>query len=247
MKKLTLAVASASLVFAAASTQAAQPTRGFLIENGNTAANKSASVDLGVGEGYTTGALRLGVKQAEVIFTAEKSDSIESTEGLVKFSLPALQGLAELKHSWAVYGGLSAASYKYQSNQNDSSHFNLITGLAFTANVEQLEFTINPELIINTNNQKDNKNTGYDDKSDTYVNLNLGAYYNVLNTEYGSFKPGAEVLISSRSGAKTGIAAGVRWEFNERINLDVLPLYVNNSKNDDQYSIPGQLRLNASF
>lgn len=248
MNKLTQVALGSALSLVVASSFAAQPTRGFLIEQGATAADKSASIDLGVDGDYTMGALRLGVDFGEVILTAEKTDNLGYTEGLVKIALPALEGLSELKHSWAAYGGASVANVKYDSGANSASHVNLIAGLAFTAQIEALELNINPELVVNTNNNKASKPTRHNDKSDTYINLNFGAYYNITDTKYGSFKPGAEVLISSQSGAKTGLALGARWEFNERVNLDVLPFYVNEpGSNDDVFSLPGQLRLNASF
>ena len=239
--KLKSALAISALSLAVSSAAMADGlTRGFVIEQGGVAEKGAASVDLGVNGGYYSGAARLGLGKAELILDTEKTDSAQHTEATLKFGMPAFQGLSELKHSWAVYGGWSVASF--DAVADDARHVNFIAGAAFTGYVDALEFTLAPELVVNVNNNKDSG--VYNDKSDTYLNIGLGGYFDLGQTEYGRFKPGAELLITTQDGADSMFVAGVRWEFNERLTLDVLPVQIGNG---DDLSLPGQLRLNAKF
>ena len=52
-----------------------------------------------------------------------------------------------MKHGWAIYGGLSAASFD-SGAAKDARHLNLIAGVAFTGQIDALEFTAAPELVI---------------------------------------------------------------------------------------------------
>jgi hypothetical protein len=233
MKLQSVLVASALSVAVSSVAVAGDLSRGFLIEQGNVAKQGTASVDLGVNGGYFSGAARLGLGKAEVVLGEEKSDSANKSEVLVKLGMPAFQGLSEMKHGWAIYGGLSAASFD-SGAAKDARHLNLIAGVAFTGQIDALEFTAAPELVINT----------YANESEVYVNLGLGGYFNLGKTQYGSFKPGAEVLVTTQDGADSLFGAGVRWEFNDRVTIDALPVVIGGS---DELALPGQLRLNAKF
>ncbi len=241
MKLQSIFVASALSVAVSSVAVAGDLSRGFLIEQGNVAKQGTASVDLGVNGGYFSGAARLGLGKAEVVLGEEKSDSANKSEVLVKLGMPAFQGLSEMKHGWAIYGGLSAASFD-SGAAKDARHLNLIAGVAFTGQIDALEFTAAPELVINTNNQDDSG--AYANESEVYVNLGLGGYFNLGKTQYGSFKPGAEVLVTTQDGADSLFGAGVRWEFNDRVTIDALPVLIGGN---DELALPGQLRLNAKF
>lgn len=240
MKFKSVFVASA-LSVAVSSAMADGLTRGFYIEQGAVADKGVASVDLGIHGGYYSGAARLGFGKAELLLGNEKTDNTITTDAIVKFGMPAIKGLSEMKHSWAIYGGLSAATFD-SGAAKDARHMNLIAGVAFTGQIDALEFTAAPELIVNTNNQDDSG--AYANESEVYVNVGLGGYFNLGKTQYGSFKPGAEVLVTTQDGADSVFGAGVRWEFNDRVTIDALPVQIGNG---DELSLPGQLRLNAKF
>lgn len=237
--KSALTVSALSLAMSSAA-MADGLTRGFWIEQGGVAGKGAASVDLGINGGYYSGAARLGLGKAELVLDTSKSDNAQHTEATLKFGMPALQGLSELKHSWSVYGGWSVASF--EASPKDARHANFIGGAAFTGHIDALEFTVAPELVVNVNNNKDSN--AYNDKSDTYLNIGLGGYFDLGQTEYGRFKPGAELLVTTQDHVDSMFIAGVRWEFNERLTLDILPVQIGNG---DDLSLPGQLRLNAKF
>ena len=90
------------------------------------------------------------------------------SEVLVKLGMPAFQGLSEMKHGWAIYGGLSAASFDSGGRKTLSiSEFDGRRG--FTGQIDALEFTAALRLVINTNNQDDSD--AYANESEVYVNL----------------------------------------------------------------------------
>ncbi|MFY9179715.1 MAG: hypothetical protein WAO12_08045 [Venatoribacter sp.] len=233
---------SSAIALTVAGTVTAEPTRGFWIEQGSVAEKGAASVDLSLNGEYYSGAARLGLGKAELVLGTSKSDNADHSEAVLKLGMPALQQLSELNHSWSVYGGFSVASFDRDAPNKDAHHANFIGGAAFTGKIDALEFTVAPELVVNINNKKDSR--AYDDESDTYLNIGLGGYFDLGQTEYGRFKPGAELLVTTQDGVDNMFIAGVRWEFNERLTLDVLPVKIGN---DDDLSLPGQLRLNAKF
>ena len=233
MKKIVQLAAGTTLALAIAATASAEPTRGFVIEHGNVATNGSLSIDLQ--SQLERAGVRVGLDFGEVILNSGRVDTNKlkgnGNDVLVKVALPQLSGLSELKHSWAVYGGLSY--YDNDSPATDADdYFNFVAGVAFTGEIEQFSFTIAPELLVD------------DVINETYANLNLGAYFDLGETRYGTFKPGVEVVIPTLSELDTGVALGVKWGINERVSVDVVPFTFGDS---DVVSLPGQLRLNAKF
>lgn len=226
MNKLGLAVAGASLLFAASSAvMADEPTRGFALEHGTIAEKGTVSAD--VTENLDSGSIRVGLGFGELVFNSNKVGTATGSDAIFKFGLPALDGLSELKHSWAVYGGVS-----YLDLDNDEDYFNLMAGVAFTGEIEQFSFTVAPELIVD------------DAIDETYLDLNLGAYFELAKTEYGTFKPGAELVVSSLSGKDTELYLGLKWGIKENVNLDIIPVALGNG---DEKGLPGYLRLNIQF
>lgn len=231
--------AGTALAVAISSAAVAEPTRGFSIEQGAVAEKGAVSVDIRNGLNETKAGIRAGFGKAEFIVNSGQVGSGTGTDAIVKFGLPNLDGLSELKHGWAVFGGVSM--YDDEKTVDDgfgnkqksgSKYFNFSAGIAFTAEVDALSFTLTPSLII-------------DDLADkTYLNIGMGAYFDLGETSYGSFKPGAEVIVSTLTGADTILNLGVRWGLNERVNLDLVPVQIGDR---DTLSLPGQIRLNASF
>lgn len=256
MKKVNAVkyLAGTALAVAVSSAAVAEPTRGFSIEHGTVAQKGTVSVDLNNNLNGTSAGVRAGFGKFEFVLNSghvggNQSPSFDAddfggfldpddiddlgdfggmqgTDAIVKVALPSLEGLSELKHSWAVFGGWS------MYDDEASKYTNLSAGVAFTAEVDALSFTVTPSLVI-------------DDIIDkTYLNIGAGVYFDLGDTAYGSFKPGAEIVVSSLSGADTLLNLGVRWGLNERVNLDLIPLQFGGQ---DILSLPGQFRLNASF
>jgi|SRR5690554_1518242 len=246
--------AGTALAVAISSAAVAEPTRGFSIEHGTIAEKGAVSVDLNNNLNGTSAGVRAGFGKFEFVLNSghvggnqgpsfdaddlggflDPDDiddlgdfgDMQGTDAIVKVALPSLEGLSELKHSWAVFGGLS------MYDDEVSKYTNISAGLAFTAEIDALSFTVTPTLVIDDTIDK------------TYLNIGMGAYFDLGETAYGSFKPGAEVIISTLSDADTVLNLGVRWGLNERVNLDLVPLQFGGQ---DVLSLPGQIRLNAAF
>ena len=219
--------AGTALAVAISSAAVAEPTRGFTIEHGTLAEKGSVSIDVQRNLNNTQAGLRAGFEKFEVVVNSGQVGSATGTDAIVKVGLPALEGLSELDHGWAVIGGVSMYD---QDDGND--YFNLSAGVAFTAAVDSLSFTVTPMLIVD------------DARDETYLNIGAGAYYSFGETEYGTFKPGVEVQVSTLDGSDTLLNLGVRWGINERVNVDLVPFQVGGT---DTLSIPGQIRVNAAF
>jgi len=211
---------------------AQEPTRGFMVERAGVAAQGDASVDLFTGGGYSGGAVRLGLGNSELILNSNKVDTVGvNSEAIFKLGLPPLQGLSELKHGLAVYGGVSVLDV-----DGGASYTNLMVGAAFTADMNGLLLTAAPEFIID------------DLADDNYLDVGLSAHLKMAKTQYGTFQPGIEVVATTADNKDTLVAVGVRWEYNDRLTLDIVPLQIGNAwGQEDTISLPGQMRLNARF
>ncbi|QQD22424.1 hypothetical protein GJQ54_11905 [Oceanospirillaceae bacterium ASx5O] len=209
---------------------AQEPTRGFMVERAGVAAQGDASVDLFTGGGYSGGAVRLGLGNSELILNSEKAGNGSSnSEAVFKLGLPALQGLSELKHSLAVYGGIAVIDEDITAGQ---SYSNFMIGAAFTADMNGLLLSIAPEFIID------------DAADDNYLDVGLSAHLKMAKGQYGTFQPGVEVIATTADNKDTLFGAGVRWEYNDRLTLDVVPFLFGGT---DTISLPGQMRVNARF
>lgn len=230
--------AGTALAVAISSAAVAEPTRGFSIEHGTIAEKGAVSVELADGvNGFGVGA-RAGFGNAEFILNSGQVGDGDQTDAIIKIGLPALEGLSELNHSWSVFGGWSV--YKNKVSKNNKEKYNSFSaGVAFSAEVESLSFTVTPVLIVDGAPEGD-----IDQETETYLNIGMGAYFDLGETAYGSFKPGVEVVASTLSDADTVLNIGVRWGLNDRVNIDLVPLQFGSA---DTLSLPGQFRLNASF
>src|SRR5690554_3278926 len=226
--------AGAALAVAISSAAVAEPTRGFSIEHGTIAEKGAVSVELADGVNGFGAGVRAGMEKFEVVVNSGQVGSGTGTDAIVKFGLPNVDGLSELKHGWAVFGGVSMYDDEDTSGgvTTGSKYFNFSAGVAFTAEVDALSFTLTPTLIVD------------DAIDETYLTFGAGAYFDLGETSFGSFKPGAEVIVSTLSDMDTILNLGVRWGINERVNVDLVPVQIGNR---DTLSLPGQIRLNAAF
>src|SRR5690606_30856846 len=173
--------------------------------------------------GYSSGgAVRLGLGNSELILNSAKAgNGSTNSEAVFKLGLPALQGLSELKHSLAVYGGVSVLDVDV-----GASYTNLMVGAAFTADMNSLLLSIAPEFIID------------DAAGDNYLDVGLSAHLKMAKGQYGTFQPGVEVIATTADKKDTLFGAGVRWEYNDRLTLDVVPFLFGGT---DTISLPGQM------
>src|SRR5690554_5877832 len=235
--------AGAALAVAISSAAVAEPTRGFSIEHGTIAEKGAVSVELADGVNGFGAGVRAGMEKFEVVVNSGQvggAGTLTGTDAIVKVALPALQGLSELKHSWSAFGGLSMYDDEETSGggTTGSKYFNLSVGVAFTAEVDALSFTVTPSLVIDETPPNGSNDT------ETYLNIGMGAYFDLGETSFGNFKPGAEVVVSTLEKTDTMLNLGVRWGINERVNVDLVPVQIGNR---DTLSLPGQIRLNAAF
>ncbi len=213
-----------------------EPTRGFFIEHGTVAGTGKASVELHTGsdEISSGGGIRLGVGNGEVIFNSG-FNNYDTNEILVKWGLPRQNkdGSKQTPLTWAVLGGIAHTDIEFDDN-TDYQTTSLKLGLAMTVKADAGVFTATPKLIYADN----------DVDSDTFVELDLGAYVGLIENSAGLFSAGVEGQFTTEDDVDNTIALGLRWSYNNKINLDIVPIVMSN---DDLMGIPGLVRLNVSF
>ena len=238
----TLMMASASLFASMSQAQSfdkAQLTRGFMLEHGNVAASGVGSVDVLVDSYQTQAGVRLGLGDFEVVLNGAKVGEASRTDALVKYALPQQTGLAEIKHRLALYGGV-AALHESDSTGGEK-YLNALVGGAMTADLNGLLVNTSAELVFDDNAQPDHGSKGHK----VYANLGVGAYVPFTTHAYGTFKPGAEVQFTTARQYDTAmLMMGVRWEYNSRLTVDLIPVQLGNA---DALSFPGQMRVNVRF
>lgn len=231
---LTFALACAATgALAQSSTNYTGPTRGFLLERGLIAEPKSFSVDLATGIGdQNIGGVRIGVPNSEIIINSALNGDTDANEIALKWGLAPIPA-DTVRINTAVYGGLSHIDFE-DDQGNDVDYTNVVLGAAFTVLEQGLILNVNPELEF-----------ADDERDDTIFNLGFGVHYNLFDTEYGRFQPGAEVtFVSGGEDDDTVIDLGMRWLVKEDITLDFVVFH---GDSEDVTSLPGIVRLNAAF
>lgn len=243
MKKSLLSISVASLSIFSSQLLAEQaplkktyqePSRGFFLEHGTVAPAGKASVELYSGSGNlnTGGGIRLGLSNGELVLNSGLN-GYDDNEALLKWSLPRQNsdGTEQTPIHWSLLAGLG------YSNVDSDITKNIRLGLSATIKADAGLFTVSPKIVY-----ADNSDIGIDD--DTFLELDLGAYVGIIETEAGLFSVGAEALVTTADNKDNTIALGGRWLYNERINLDIVPLVFSDS---DLAGIPGLVRLNIAF
>tara|TARA_R110001592_G_scaffold93168_3_gene270785 strand:+ start:14606 stop:15346 length:741 start_codon:yes stop_codon:yes gene_type:complete len=246
MKKTLLALSVASLSILSTQLLAEQaplkktynePTRGFFLEHGMVADSGKASAELftGSGELYTGGGIRLGLSNSEIIFNSGLKGP-DNNQVLLKWSLPrqSSDGKEQTPLIWSGLLGLGHTNIE-SDNNNRFERTDFTLGIAATIKADAGLFTASPKLVHSNGSGVD---------GDTFVELDLGAYVGIIETDSGLFSVGAEALITTADNTDNTIAVGGRWLYNERINLDIVPFVFSNS---DLVGIPGIVRLNIAF
>ncbi|MDX1756607.1 MAG: hypothetical protein R3175_11150 [Marinobacter sp.] len=211
-----------------------EPTRGFLLEHGYLSGSGNASVDLftGTGDLNTGGGIRLGVPGAEIIFNADLSDS-STNEAILKYGLPDLSVGEAGTLNWSALAGIAHIDSEDENGNTGQDYTNVLFGAAATMDIEPLRVTGQPQIIV-----------ADDDRDDTFFELGLGAEFTLADTEVGRFSPMVEAVITTEDDTDNTVVVGVRWIYNNRLTLDLVPLYY---ADDEFISLPGAIRLNAAF
>lgn len=230
---MTFAKMMAGMTLAAAvvvPAVAQEPTRGFLIERAGVAAQGDASVDLATSGEYSSGGVRLGLGKSELILNSGKAgEGSTNSEMLFKLGLSPMKGLSEVKHALAVYGGVAVYD---EDTVDGESYNNIILGAAFTAEASGLLLNIAPEFIFD------------DATDDNYLDIGLSAHMKMAKGKYGTFQPGIEAVATTADAKDTVVGVGMRWEYNDRLTLDIVPLQFGDI---DTIGLPGLMRINARF
>ncbi len=217
------------------------PTRGFFIEHGLTAGNGVASIELHSGsDGIDAGGgIRLGLQNAELVFNSGLR-TYDVNEALVKYQLPDLrsdkEGQSAIK--WAAVAGLGHIDQENAQGDTVLEQTNIKLGVAATVTADAGTFTLGPRLVI----ADSDTTTGKQD--DTFIEVDLGAYVGLVDTQSGQFSIGAEAAFTTEDKRDDTIALGVRWQYNNRLTLDVVPVVMSDG---DQLGLPGLVRVNARF
>lgn len=226
------------------SSKYSEPTRGFFIEHGTTAGKGKASIDLhsGSSELESGGGVRLGLPSAELIINSGFSlynYGYDENQVLLKYSMQDLHRSAsqDTPFKWALVGGFSHTDLENDKGQSIVDQTNIKLGLAVTVAADAATFTLGPRLV-----SANGKGAGSVD--DTFVELDLGAYVGLIDTDAGLFSVGFEALFTTADKVDDTYALGARWAYNERLNLDFVPLVYSNN---DLIGVPGMVRVNVSF
>lgn len=219
-----------------------EPTRGFFLEHGMVAGAGQASVDLHTGSALITsdegrrtgGGIRLGLSGGELILNSGLN-TYDENSALLKWGLPRenADGTKKTPVYWSLLAGLGHTKIDVAGG-GDAKQTNLQLGISATVKADAGLFTASPKIVY----------TDGDIFDDTFLELDLGAYVGIIETEAGLFSVGAEALITTADNRDNTIAVGGRWLYNERINLDIVPFIFSNN---DLVGIPGLVRLNVTF
>lgn len=222
-----------------------EPTRGFFIEHGMVAGSGKASVELhsGSDEFNSGGGIRLGLPNAELILNSG-FDVYDTNEALVKWALPRQNsdGSKTTPLNWAVLAGISHTNIEEDNTNDEWEATSLKAGLAISVKADAGLFTAAPKLVYTRTEFKTGGTSDKDD--DTFLELDLGGYVGLIDTQAGLFSAGIEAVITTEDDVDNSVALGMRWAYNNRLTLDIVPVVLGN---DDITGIPGIVRLNVNF
>jgi hypothetical protein len=238
-----------------------EPTRGFFLEHGKVNNSGKASLELHSGAATIDngGGIRLGLPGAELILNSGLTNSgstiaaSSANDATIKFSLPPL-GNDDGENSnfdWAILTGISSLKSDAPiANNSDQLHFKV--GIAATLQADAATITIAPSIRYVSNDAS--KLTPATNTNGTFFELGLGGYLGLIDTEAGLFSAGLELNITTQDNVDNQLTLGARWAYNENINIDIIPVVLNNnnirtptSNSDDTVGLPGLVRLNVAF
>lgn len=215
-----------------------EPTRGFFLEHGTVSGANNVSVELHSGSDDLSsgGGIRLGLPKAELILNGGLNQ-FDENEALLKWAMPGFKPNTETDHliNWSIIGGISHVGIENSTQGGgDLNQTNVKLGAAATIEADAGTFTVNPLLTFTSGDLKD----------ENFIELGLGAYVGVIDTASGLFSLGFEANFTSQDNTDNQFTFGGRWSYNERVNLDIIPIIL---QNKDFTSFPGLVRLNVVF
>lgn len=78
-------------------------------------------------------------------------------------------------------------------------------------------------------------------KDDNFVELDLGAYVGIIDTQAGLFSAGVEALLTTADNTDDTFTFGVRWAYDDKLNVDIVPVVFSDS---ELLGVPGLVRVN---
>lgn len=203
------------------------PTRGFTQEWAQTTSYNKASVDLESGDLGTGGGVRLGLKNSELIINSASVGEANVSQAVFKL------GLGNSQSGSFNFDLAPIVAFSYFDNDAFDAMY-LSAGAAITGRADDLILNLQPALAY--------VDDGED--SDVALELGLGAYYALPETEFGRFMPGIEFSYSSADNVDSVLSLGVRWVYNPRVVVDLVLIQ---NGDEDIISLPGLVRLNLAF
>lgn len=218
-----------------------EPTRGFFIEHGTVAKNRDASIELHSGSDIEAGGgVRLGLDGSELIINSGL-DGYDENQLLIKYGLSDLHlgGEGGSPIHWTFTGAYSRTELEDDNGNDIIDQINLKLGAAFTVNADAATFTLAPRFVY-----ADGSAPRGIARDDTFLELDLGAYVGIIDTKSGLFSAGVEALFTTADKVDNTYAAGVRWAYDSKLNLDFVPLVFSDR---DLVGVPGLVRVNYNF
>lgn len=213
-----------------------EPTRGFFVEHAMVAPVGQASVELYNGDDVfgSGGSIRLGVPKAEVIISNDVLVP-DTNEVLVKwamndFAVSAKESTQSIK--WSLLGGLGHQDV--DTGLLEGKQTNLKLGVIASTDIDAVTFSIAPKFVFADGDIRD----------DTFLNIDVGAYIGIVDTQAGLFSFGFESIVSTEDDVDNLFFLGGRWAYNNHLNIDVVPFAFGGS---DLIGVPGLVRINAAF
>lgn len=240
---LTVAVSSAlyssaSMAEPDARSNYNEPTRGFYIEHGTVADNREASVELHSGTDNIDagGGVRLGLPNAELILNSGLN-SYDENQVLVKYAMQDLKLDDSGTHPfmWSLIGAVSHTDLENDQGVTIVDQTNIKLGAAFTVNADAGTFTVAPRFVYADGDEK------LQGRDDNFVELDLGAYVGIIDTQAGLFSAGVEALLTTADNTDDTFTFGVRWAYDDKLNVDIVPVVFSDS---ELLGVPGLVRVN---
>ena len=204
MKKITHSLLSAGLfALATMSVQAAETSRLFFEQTGNTLATDSVSVDLEYpfSQGAVATGLRAGALGGEVMINTASDDVSGFASSSIGYKRSLQKGLS-------VYGILSYYDQELPAPGISATDFAL--GAAYTMKTGELSLNLNPELVTDDANIRGGKNTIFIKGSAALALKNTGTALV------------AEIILENSSFLDTVINLGARWQPRNNLTVDLI-------------------------
>jgi len=211
-----------------------EPSRGFYIEHGTVAPNRQASVELHSGTDNIDagGGVRLGLAGAELILNSGLN-SYDENQVLVKYAMDDLTLSSSEGHPfhWALVGAVSHTDLEAKNGATVVDQTNIKLGAAMTVNADAGTFTFAPRFVYADGTERD----------DNFLELDVGAYVGIIDTQSGLFSAGIEALLTSADHTDNTYTFGVRWAYDQKLNIDIVPVVYSDN---ELLGVPGLVRLN---